>query len=434
MSENMEVEEARKRLRGAEQGDPEAEREGTEGGEEGGATAIVVTPDKDTDYTQVGGRGLAGVRKNKAGERSPGVQFKGISASNRGKGGKGGGKGAARAREDQQRTSEVADRARAAAAWERHPQAPRTPIWNKLGVTMKKISEHCEANPTVDPITALEEALGDRVQDPRINTTHVSRGSRLESTWGDMVEGEREITFFNAGAALSWTNRHDVWPIAAEGYTATVGPTDASPQEIVEFLQYADSMLGELLGEKNTSHILLQGSLAPRIEWAGERARHTHLAFISPEAAVAFLHLSVTWIPLRCLPTGGDYFRDGDLALPRVRIFDERRLQSATAGGDRRRVVAFSCNFIGRDVGQFAGFCHTFNRKNRDVLESVEKGRKRDVQADFLDRNSIVLTFTTEIVANNKVASGEIGFPLPAGTHLKKLADNETLAGVQDGP
>ena len=88
----------------------------------------------------------------------------------------------------------------------------------------------------------------------------------------------------------------------------------------------------------------------------------------------------------------------------------------------------------GRDVGQFAGFCHTFNRKNRDVLESVEKGRKRDVQADFLDRNSIVLTFTTEIVANNKVASGEIGFPLPAGTHLKKLADNETLAGVQDGP
>ena len=130
---------------------------------------------------------------------------------------------------------------------------------------MRKIGDYCEANPTADPITALEEALGDRVQDPRINTTHVSRGSRLESTCGDMVEGEREITFFNAGAALSWTNRHDIWPIAAEGYTATVGPTDASPQEIVEFLQYADSMLGELLGEKDASHILLQGNLAPRI-------------------------------------------------------------------------------------------------------------------------------------------------------------------------
>eukprot|EP00854_Cymbomonas_tetramitiformis_P001421 gene1421-2025_t len=259
-------------------------------------------------------------------------------------------------------------------------------------------------NPTADPITALEEALGDRLWDPRTDTTHVSRGSLLESTWGDIVGDERVITLFNAGAALSWTNRHEVWPIAEEGYTATVGPTNAAPQEIAEFLQYANSMLGELLGEKDTSHVILQGSLAPRIEWAGEKARHTHIAFLSPEAAVAFLHLSVTWVPLRCLPTGNDYFKDGDLVLSRVRLFDDRRLQAATVGGNRRRVVAFSSNFIGRDVGQFA---------------------------EVLERDSIVLTFMTEKVAD-KVVSGEIELPFLPGTHLEKLADNETLSGVRD--
>eukprot|EP00854_Cymbomonas_tetramitiformis_P002427 gene2427-3157_t len=320
MAERMDTDEDSKRKRVV-RDNPESEPgQQEEEDNNGGVTGITVTPDKESDFTVVGGRGAAGARKHKAGERSPG--------------------------------------------------APKTPIWTKLGGVLSKIEEHCQVNPTEDPITALEEALEERPWDPRTETTHVSRGSLLESTWGDVVEGEREITLFIAGAALSWTNRHDVWPVAETGYMATVGPTNASPQEIAEFLQYANSILGEVLGEKDTSHVILQGSLAPRIEWAGEKARHTHISFLLAKAVVAFLHCSVTWVPLRCLPTGNDYFQDGDLVLPRVRFFDDRRLQAATVGGDQRRVVAFSCNFIGRDVGQFAEVCHAFNRRNHDMLET----------------------------------------------------------------
>ncbi|KAK3233666.1 hypothetical protein CYMTET_56058 [Cymbomonas tetramitiformis] len=385
MIESMDTDEDRKRQRDGTQGDPKPELQAAEGDEGGGATGITVTPDKETDYAVVGGRGSAGARKHKACERSPGVQFMGLRANNQTKGGKGGGKGAARAREDQLRTSEVVDRARAVVDWSKHPQAPRIPEWTKLGCLLRKVEGHCQENPTVDPITTLEEALEDRLRDPRVDIVHTSRGSLLESMWGDIFDGEREITHFNAGAALSWTNRHEVWPIAETGYMATVGPTNASPQEITEFLPYVDSMLGEVLGEKDTAHIILQGNLAPMIEWAGERARHAHISFLSAEAAAAFLHLSITWIPL---------------------------------------------SFIGKDVGQFAEVCHTFNRQNRDTLEAVEKGRKRDCQGEILERDAVVLTFTTAKIAD-RVVNGETPFPFP-GTRFEKLADNDTLAGIRD--
>ncbi|KAK3261403.1 hypothetical protein CYMTET_29689 [Cymbomonas tetramitiformis] len=113
----------------------------------------------------------------------------GLSASNRTKGGKGGGKGAARAREDQQRTSEVVDRARAVVDWSQHPQAARIPVWTKLGGLLRKVEGHCQENPTVDPITTLEEALEDRLCDPRVETVHASRGSLLESTLQNRPEG-----------------------------------------------------------------------------------------------------------------------------------------------------------------------------------------------------------------------------------------------------